>query len=192
MRRSSDFLSYVSEQNSILQNINLDSISRMVLMIDEIRHSGKTLWLLGNGGSAATSSHLVADFVKGANEEGNGAVRAIAISEQTSLLTAIANDIDYSEIFSKPLSLLGSPGDGLLIFSVSGRSPNLINAATVARNCGLVVMSIVGQDGDPLKKLSNECIIIGSRDYQTVENIHLTLGHWFMKELKTHFQCGMN
>jgi D-sedoheptulose 7-phosphate isomerase len=189
MQRSSDFLGYVNEQNLILQNINLESISRIVLMIDGIRHSGKTLWLLGNGGSAATSSHLVADLVKGANEEGNGPVRAIAIGEQTSLITAVANDIDYSEIFSKPISLLGCPGDGLLIFSVSGKSPNLINAATVARDKGLFVMSIVGQDGDSLQKLSDECILIGSRDYQIVENIHLTLGHWFMKELKAHFVC---
>lgn len=190
MQRNSSFHDYIKVQDSALKDVNVEAISRMVSLIDRIRHSGNTLWLLGNGGSAATASHLVADFVKGASEEGNGAVKAVAISEQTSLITAIANDYSYSDIFSKSLELVGGQGDGVLILSVSGRSPNLIKAASTARERGFVVLSIVGADGIPLQEISSECILLNSRDYQVVENIHLTLGHWFMKELRMHAECS--
>jgi D-sedoheptulose 7-phosphate isomerase len=190
MPRDSDFHDYIEEQQTALKSVNFEVMSRMVSLIDGIRHSGNTLWLLGNGGSAATASHLVADFVKGASEEGNGAVNAVAISEQVSLITAIANDYSYSDIFSKSLELIGRQGDGLLILSVSGRSTNLINAASMAKDKGFVVLSIVGAEGAPLKQISNECILLDSRDYQVVENIHLTIGHWFMKELRSHVECS--
>jgi D-sedoheptulose 7-phosphate isomerase len=190
MLRNSDFHDYITEQHRALQDVNFEVLSRMVALIDGIRHSGNTLWLLGNGGSAATASHLVADFVKGASEEGNGAVKAVAISEQISLITAIANDHSYSDIFSRSLELMAHKSDGVLILSVSGRSPNLINAASIAKEKGLVVLSIVGADGTPLQEISNECILLDSRDYQVVENIHLTLGHWFMKELRSHVECS--
>lgn len=185
-----DFELYIQEQHKLLACLSIEEIDTFIQSIQDLRDSGHTLWILGNGGSAATASHLVTDFSKGASENGMKPLRALAPSEFVSLQTAIANDIDYAQVYSKTLELLAEAGDAVLIISVSGRSPNLVHAAEFARQAQINVLSIVGERGTKLQNLSHSCIMVPSNDYQIVENIQLTLGHWIMKQLKINSNCG--
>lgn len=184
-----DFNAYLAEQHRLLSGIPTSAIEEFVNTLQEVRANGSVLWILGNGGSAGTASHLVTDFSKGAGELGSGSLRAMAPSEFISLQTAVANDLDYAQVFSKTLEMYSKKDDLILAISVSGRSPNLVRAAEYAVGKGLKVLSIVGERGNPLQDLSNSCIMIQSNDYQIVENIQLTLGHWFMKRLRISSEC---
>lgn len=184
-----NFISYLEEQHRLLSEVPNPIIEGFINTLQEIRANGNTLWILGNGGSAGTASHLVTDFSKGAGEMGKGSIRAMAPSEFISLQTAVANDLSYAQVYSKTLEMYSRRGDAILAISVSGKSPNLVQAAEFANDNGIKLMSIVGERGTPLKERSESCIMIKSNDYQIVENIQLTLGHWFMKRLRISNEC---
>jgi D-sedoheptulose 7-phosphate isomerase len=173
---------YRLEQKNIIDEINIDEIERLILVLKELALSNKNLWIAGNGGSASTASHLVTDFSKGVTNSINR-LRTYAISDFTSLVTAIANDNSYDEIFSKTLELYANNGDGLLILSVSGTSKNLIKTLEIVKSKGLRLFSILGLNGSQLNSKAEVGIIINSNDYQIVENAHLIIGHLIHKRL---------
>lgn len=177
------FESYVLEHSKALEKISQDRIGRFLIALSEVRQKGETLWIAGNGGSSATASHAVADFTKTVTQAGEKGIKAIALSEMVSLQSAFANDVSFIDAMSETLKLVGEKDDVLLLFSVSGRSPNLLKAAESAATMGMDVLSIVGKNGSPLALLSTDSIIVDSDDYQVVENLHVTLMHWFVKEL---------
>jgi D-sedoheptulose 7-phosphate isomerase len=148
-----------------------------------VRDNGETLWVAGNGGSSATASHAVADFTKTVTQGGKRGIKSVALSEMVSLQTAFANDVSFIDAMSETLKLVGREGDALLLFSVSGQSPNLLRAADAATGLGMEVLSIVGRNGSPLADLSTHSILLDSDDYQVVENLHVSLMHWLVKEL---------
>jgi D-sedoheptulose 7-phosphate isomerase len=173
---------YKLEQKNIIDEININEIERIVVAFKELASSNKNLWIAGNGGSASTASHLVTDFSKGVTNAKNR-LKTYAISDFTSLITAIANDISYDEIFSKTLELYANEGDGLLILSVSGTSNNLIKTLDIVKNKDLRLFTILGSRGIQLNSEAEVGIILNSNDYQIVENIHLIIGHLIHKML---------
>ena len=177
------FESYVLEHFSALEKVSQDTLGRFSLSLGGVRESGETLWVAGTGGSSATASHAVADFTKTVTQDGKKSIRAVALSEMLSLQTAFANDVSFIEAMSETLKLVGREGDLLLLFSVSGRSQNLLKAAQSAIGIGMEVLSIVGRNGSLLADVSTDSIILDSDDYQVVENLHVTLMHWLVKEL---------
>jgi D-sedoheptulose 7-phosphate isomerase len=179
-----NFEAYLSLNNHVSKNVNEDLVDLLIEGFQKIRSSENYLWILGNGGAAGTASHLVTDFSKGSSELGGKPLRAIAVSEMISLVTATANDIGFEDIFSKALSLYAKSGDGVLILSVSGTSPNLIKAHATAKDLGLSTYSILGEKGQMLGKSCDVSIILESGDYQIVENIQLMIGHWVMKRMR--------
>jgi D-sedoheptulose 7-phosphate isomerase len=184
MQNNLQFNEYVTELFTTLESISIESLEGMVSALAQIRDAGGTLWIAGNGGSASTASHFVTDFSKGVSENGKQPLRTIAISEMTALVTATANDIDFEHSYSLPIDLYGSNSDAILIISVSGLSPNLLEAVKSARHKGMKVFSIVGIRGRELSDTSDASILLNSDDYQQVENAQLALGHWFLKCLK--------
>jgi phosphoheptose isomerase len=177
------FESYVLEHSSALEKVSHDTLGRFSLSLGGLRETGKTLWVAGNGGSSATASHAVADFTKTVTQDGKKGIKAVALSEMVSLQTAFANDVSFIDAMSETLKLVGVESDALLLFSVSGQSPNLLRAAKAATGLGMEVLSIVGSNGSPLADLSTHAILLDSDDYQVVENLHVTLMHWLVKEL---------
>lgn len=177
------FESYVLEHPAVLEAVTQDTLSRFSLSLAAVRESGETLWVAGNGGSSATASHAVADFTKTVTQDGKKGIKAVALSEMVSVQTAFANDVSFIDAMSETLKLVGRKGDALLLFSVSGQSPNLLRAAEAAAGIGMEVLSIVGRNGAPLADLSASYILLDSDDYQVVENLHLILMHWFVKQL---------
>jgi len=179
-----NFEGYLSLNNHVAKDVNVDLVTLLIEELQNIRSSENYLWILGNGGAAGTASHLVTDFSKGSSELGGKPLRAIAVSEMVSLMTATANDIGFEDVFSKALTLYAKKGDGVLILSVSGTSPNLIKAHVAAQELGLSTYSILGKKGLELGNSCDVSIVLDSDDYQIVENIQLMIGHWVMKRMR--------
>jgi D-sedoheptulose 7-phosphate isomerase len=177
------FGEYVDLHHLALESVDELSLSRFKEAFGELRESGATLWVAGNGGSSATASHAVADLTKTITQMGGRGIKCVSLSEMVSLQTAFANDNSFVDAMYDSLQIMGSNEDALLIFSVSGRSPNLIRAATAAKEIGMTVMSVVGALGDPIVELSDISLKLESEDYQVVENIHMMIVHWWVKTI---------
>ncbi|MCK5243338.1 D-sedoheptulose 7-phosphate isomerase [bacterium] len=144
-----------------------------------IRNGGKVL-LCGNGGSAADAQHYATELVARLYQRERPAMAAIALTTDTSVLTAVANDYGFEKVFARQVEALGKKGDVLLGLSTSGNSANVICAITAARNRGLQVISFVGQGGK-LAALSDLVLSVPSDNTMRIQEIHLALGHVLCK-----------
>ncbi len=138
--------------------------------------SGHKLLVCGNGGSAADAQHLVAEFVARLTID-RPALRAIALTTDTSILTAIGNDHSFEHIFERQVEALGRPGDVLLAISTSGNSKNCVRALKLARSLGLRTVSYTGNNGGAMKELSDINVIIPSNTTMNIQESHLALEH---------------
>ena len=145
------------------------------LIYNSFKKSGKLL-LCGNGGSAADAQHIAAEFI-GRFEIERGPLPAIALTTDTSVLTCLSNDYDYTQIFSRQVETLGNKNDCLIAISTSGNSQNLINAINTANNCGLITIGILGNDGGQLKKLCKHNLIVYSTNTARIQETHIFLLH---------------
>jgi D-sedoheptulose 7-phosphate isomerase len=180
-----NFGDYLEQNYSAMKMINVQDVNEILKDLSPLRFNDNTLWVVGNGGSAATASHFVADLNKTILSGGN-AIKTIAISEMISLTSAYSNDISFDHSYSEVLKNFAKPGDLLLILSVSGKSPNLVKCAEIAKIIGVRTISIVGRNGLKLLSQSNSGVLIDSTDYQIVENIHVIIMHWIAKHFMTH------
>ncbi len=137
---------------------------------------GKKLLVFGNGGSAADAQHLAAEFVNRFRLERHP-LPALALTTDTSILTAVANDYDFAEVFSKQVAALGHPGDIALGISTSGRSENVIRALARARDQGLFTIGLGGGDGGRLPEVSDLLILVPSRETPRIQEGHLFFIH---------------
>lgn len=175
---------YLESQIADLQAIDVVQVESLTKQLRELRSRGSYLWVGGNGGSSATASHAAADLTKTITQRGEKPLPTIALSEALSLTTASANDIDFEYSLANSLKLMAREGDGVLIISVSGTSPNLIALIHEAKRLGLRTFALVGAAGAEIVNLVDEAIVVRSFDYQIVENSHLFLLHWFVKYLE--------
>ena len=139
------------------------------------REGGKLL-VFGNGGSAADAQHLAAEFVNRFRRE-RAPLPAIALTTDTSILTAVANDYDFADVFVKQVQALGRPGDVALGISTSGRSPNVVRALAEARRRGLFTIGLGGGDGGELPGVSDLLVLVPSRETPRIQEGHLFFVH---------------
>lgn len=144
------------------------------MWIEALQSGGKILFC-GNGGSAADSQHLAAELV-GRFERENG-FPALALTVDTSCMTAVGNDFGFDRIFSQQVLALGRPGDLLVGISTSGNSPNIVAALEVARQRGLATLALTGQSGGRAEEVADLCLKVPSQRTCRIQEIHLTLGH---------------
>ncbi len=137
---------------------------------------GGTLFFAGNGGSAADAQHLATEYVV-RYQTTRPAMRAIALTTDTSLLTACANDLGFDEVFSRQVEALAKPGDLLVLHSTSGESPNVIRAAQAARARGVTVVAFLGKGGGQLKALADVALVIPADDTARIQELHLAIEH---------------
>ncbi len=137
---------------------------------------GSTLFLFGNGGSAADAQHLAAEFVNRFRIE-RRPLPAIALSTDTSVLTSIGNDYSFDDIFSKQVMALGKPGDVALGITTSGNSPNILKAFGAARDKGMFTIGLLGKDGGKARSLVDLALIIDHPDTPRIQESHITIGH---------------
>ena len=160
----------------LLEDLDLDALEALLLELGDARKNKKKVFVIGNGGSAATASHLANDFALG---KGGDCLRVISLADNVSVLTAIANDRSFEEIFSKQLQVYWDQGDKLLVISASGNSPNLVRAANWVKEQKGTVLGFLGFDGGKLKGLCDVSILIRTPkgEYGPVEDVHMVLDH---------------
>lgn len=155
-----------------------DQILKAVEIIANAFRNGKKLLLCGNGGSAADSQHIATEFVIRLNPEiKRPGLPAIAITTDTSNLTAGGNDIGFENTFARTVEALGNEGDVLIGISTSGNSENVIRAVKKAKEKGMTVIGFLGRDGGKMKELCDLAIIVPSNNTQRIQEGHITIGH---------------
>mgnify|MGYP000478990372 CR=1 FL=1 len=147
-------------------------------------HQGGQVLLCGNGGSAADAQHLAAELVNRFLRE-RPALPAMALTTDTSILTATANDRAFAEVFARQVEALGRPGDVLLLLSTSGRSPNLHRAVQAARARRMVVLALLGGDGGGLAGQCDQALVVPSASPPRVQEIHILIGHILCEVVET-------
>jgi len=159
------------------QDVGLLEAARKIAdaMIGALRAGNKIL-IAGNGGSAADAQHIAAEIV-GRYKKNRPAYAAIALTVDTSALTAISNDLGFEQVFARQIEGLGRPGDVLLVLSTSGRSPNILAALKVARKMSLVTVGFTGINGTALGSYCDHLLAAPSDDTPIIQQIHLTLAH---------------
>ena len=145
--------------------------------------AGNKLLIIGNGGSAADAQHIAAEIVGRYKQERPGHA-AIALTTDTSALTAIANDYGFEQVFARQVTGLGLRGDVLLALSTSGRSPNILAALRTARERGLVTIGFTGSKGEALGAFCDHLLVSPSDDTPVIQQIHLTVAHGICDEIE--------
>ena len=168
---------YLSDMKGTLSNLPMDDIERVVNLLREARAHKKRVFLFGNGGSAATASHLACDLGKGTNRHGRPRLRVVALTDNVPLISAWANDSSYDNVFAQQLQDEIEPEDIAIAISGSGKSPNVLNGVRVARSAGAITIGLTGFDGGELRTLVDLCIIVPDDSIDQVEDVHLMLGH---------------
>lgn len=151
-------------------------IERAAEMIRDTVAAGRTLFFCGNGGSAADAQHLATEYVV-RYMRARRAVAAIALTTDTSLLTAAANDLGFAQVFARQIEALARPGDLLVIHSTSGDSPNVLRAAESARRVGAKVLAFSARGGGALRALADLSIVIPTQRTDRAQELHLCIEH---------------
>jgi D-sedoheptulose 7-phosphate isomerase len=168
---------YTSGLFRCLQELSKQNVEEIAEIVTDAWRKGKWAFIMGNGGSASTASHFARDLQIGTAVEGKPRVKAISLTSNEALVTALANDIDYSSIFKEQLVGRLDEGDVVIGISASGNSPNILKAMEYARLNKAVTIGFLGFGGGKLKELVDKAIIVSSSDYGQVEDVHSSLGH---------------
>lgn len=172
-----DVCSYLEELSSTIQKLPVQSIDRLAGVFLSAYDKGRTIFLFGNGGSAALASHMTCDLGKGTAPAVGQRLRAVALTDNVALITAWANDTRYEGIFAEQLQNLLQPGDVAFAISASGNSPNVLAALSFARQAGAATAGITGFQGGKMKSLCDVCVIVPSDNMQIIEDLHLSIAH---------------
>ncbi len=182
MKTATEFTQdYLTGLKAVLDRLPVPAVARVIEALEATHAAGQQIFIIGNGGSAATASHMMNDLCKGTlGHKGDAPwprFKVIALTDNVSLMTAWANDTDYNHVFSEPLKNFAQPGDLLIGISASGNSPNIIAAVEVAKQIGLKVVGITGFGGGKLAQLADVPFVVPSNDYGPVEDVHMILDH---------------
>jgi D-sedoheptulose 7-phosphate isomerase len=154
----------------------IETIAAIVERVAAALAAGSKLLLAGNGGSAADAQHLAGEFLSRLNYD-RAPAAAIALTTDSSVLTAIGNDYGYDHVFERQVRGLGRPGDVLIALSTSGRSPNILNAIAAARGAGLTVVGFTGAGGGDMASECDLCLRVPSDSTPLIQQLHITAGH---------------
>jgi D-sedoheptulose 7-phosphate isomerase len=169
---------YLEYLQSVLRRIDTAEVGRFIQTLLWARERGATIFFIGNGGSAATASHFANDLSVGVNDY-DKPFRALSLTDNVALITAIGNDFGYQEIFARQLRVLGKRGDVLVGISASGNSANLLLAFDYANSSGIETVAITAFDGGKLKAAAKQGIHVptGLKEYGPAEDAHMVLDH---------------
>lgn len=168
---------YLTELEQVIRALSRHEIRTVAEALLEARRAGKTIFIIGNGGSAATASHMMNDLNKFTRVEGKRRFRAVALTDNVPWMTAVGNDQSYAEIFLEPLITLMQPGDYVIAISASGNSPNVVKACEYARSLGGKIIGFVGQPGGKLAQMADCKIVAPSDRIGQQEDVHMILDH---------------
>jgi D-sedoheptulose 7-phosphate isomerase len=172
-----DCRSYFEALSNTLARVPQADVEGVVSLLMTAFEAERTVFLFGNGGSAALASHFACDLGKGAANGSGRRFRVLALTDNVPVMTAWANDSHYDDIFSEQLINFVSPKDIAFAISASGNSANVIKALTAARHAGATTVGLTGFAGGKMKTLCDACIVIPSDNMQLIEDLHLSVAH---------------
>lgn len=170
------FEEHLAVANAVMQSDILAQVERVATAIKAALANGKKVLFCGNGGSAADSQHLAAEFVGRFQKERQG-LPAIALTVDTSILTAVGNDYGFDKVFVRQVEALGNEGDVLVGISTSGNSPNVLAAVELAKTKGIYCVGMTAANGAKLAELCDECIAIPAKVTARAQEMHILIGH---------------
>jgi D-sedoheptulose 7-phosphate isomerase len=185
------FHGYAARLQETLAAADFAPVETLAEALLQAWRAGRSVYLCGNGGSAGNAIHLVNDLIYGAVQGRGPGVRAHALSANAAVLTCLANDTDYSEVFALQLKTFGQPGDILLALSGSGNSPNILKAIETGRALGMKTFAILGYSGGKARSLVDVPIHFPVDDMQISEDMQLIVGHMVMQWLMAETAKGL-
>ena len=178
---------YISHLQGVLERLSLADVRQSIDLVMETYQADRQIFVIGNGGSASTASHVANDLGKGASVSGRRRFRVVSLTDNVATMTAWSNDVSYDDVFVEQLKNLINPGDLVIGISASGNSENVLRAIRHAKVVGCKTIGWIGFDGGELRQLADVSIVVDSNDYGPVEDVHLILNHihhaWIRKEL---------
>jgi len=166
----------INVKEKFAEEKNIDKIIEVAKAIANAFNDGKKLILFGNGGSSTDASHIAAEFINRFKKDRPG-LPAIALNTDMAVITSIANDYDFSEVFAKQLKALADEGDVVIAISTSGNSPNILKAMDVAKKKKLTTVAFTGLKGEKLASKATYTFIVPSDNTPRIQETHITLGH---------------
>ncbi len=185
---------YFSYLNEVLKAIDVDELRHVSDLLIEARNNRRMVFIIGNGGSASTASHMANDFAIGLKLK-EKPLRAMSLCDNNSIITAVANDFGYEEIFTRQLAALAQKGDLLIAISASGNSPNLVHAIDWAKSNGVVSIALSSfVDGGKIRAMADYGIHVptGMKEYGPAEDAHMILDHLFVSYLSQRLKAQMS
>jgi len=170
------FEEHLAVANAVMQSEILVQVERVATAIKTALANGKKVLFCGNGGSAADSQHLAAEFVGRFQKERQG-LPAIALTVDTSILTAVGNDYGFDKVFVRQVEALGNEGDVLVGISTSGNSPNVLAAIELAKAKGIYCVGMTAAGGGKMLEVCDECIAIPAKITARAQEMHILIGH---------------
>jgi D-sedoheptulose 7-phosphate isomerase len=181
---------YFRDLTGLVSQLPYNSITQIVYIFLNAFAEQRTVYVFGNGGSAASASHLMCDINKGASPGEGKRPRVMALTDNASLITAWANDFGYERIFSEQLKTFIKPRDVAFAISTSGDSPNVLLALEVARESGAMTVGLGGCQGGQMKSLCDVCAIVPSDNVQLVEDLHHAMIHSIFVAVRQSLLAG--
>jgi D-sedoheptulose 7-phosphate isomerase len=178
-----DIKGYFGRLKSVLDSVDVAEIDALMQLLVGALEEGRQIFVMGNGGSAATASHFVCDFNKGLSLGKKSRFKFICLNDNVPTMMAYANDLSYDDIFVEPLKNYFRRGDVVMGISGSGNSPNVIRAIEWANANGGVTVGLTGFNGGKLKRIAQQGVHIPVDDMQITEDLHMVLDHCMMKIL---------
>jgi D-sedoheptulose 7-phosphate isomerase len=175
---------YLDRLGRSLEAVSREDIAELGEILYRAYHSGASVFIVGNGGSASTASHMAADLAKNTIGPHMRRFRVMSLNDNVSLVTALANDEGYENVFREQLVNLIQPSDILIAISASGNSPNVLNAIEYATSCHAQTIGLLGFDGGGALGLVDKAVLVRSTDYGVIEDAHLVLNHILVEHFK--------
>jgi len=174
---------YLNAVTGLLADVSRDEILKVADLLMDAYKNDKQVFIMGNGGSAATASHLACDLQKGITNMSPKRFKVMSVTDNVCVMTAWANDADYSEIFAQQIAAFLNPSDLVLGISGSGNSPNVIKGIEVANSMGAITAGLAGYDGGKLAKTAQHSITVHSDNMQHIEDVHLVITHLLFRRM---------
>jgi D-sedoheptulose 7-phosphate isomerase len=176
---------YVDRLGAALASLSRPQLVELGEILGRAYRNGKQVFTVGNGGSSSLASHMAADLGKNTIGPNMRRFRILSLNDNAAIVTALANDLGYENVFSEQLTNLIRAGDVLIVVSASGNSPNIIKAMRYARVQSAEVVALLGFDGGQAAGLADLAIVVPSRDYGIVEDVHLVINHILVEHFRT-------
>jgi D-sedoheptulose 7-phosphate isomerase len=168
---------YLGQLSRVIGALPRESVLDILKQLRQARDGKRRIFVFGNGGSAATASHMVCDLIKNTVKPGLARLKVIGLTDNMAIISAYANDEGYECVFAQQIESLGEAGDVAIAISASGNSPNVLRGVETARRKGLATVGLTGIGGGKLKDLVDTCLVVPSDSMEQVEDMHVIIGH---------------